>query len=85
MTLALGIDHGTATTGFGLGQQLPDGELRAVDFGVITTPKDASAPDRLVLLYRKLTDLLLLHRPQTRGGEAFFQKNAALASGRRAV
>lgn len=80
MTLALGIDPGTATTGFGLVQQLPDGELRAVSYGVITTPKDAPAPDRLVRLYEQLTDLLLHHRPQTSAVEKlFFQKNVSTA------
>ncbi|MBM4426326.1 MAG: crossover junction endodeoxyribonuclease RuvC, partial [Chloroflexi bacterium] len=33
MTLALGIDPGTATTGYGLVRLMPDGELVAVDFG----------------------------------------------------
>jgi crossover junction endodeoxyribonuclease RuvC len=80
MTLALGIDPGTATTGFGLVEQLPDGGLRAVDYGVITTPKEASAPDRLLLLYQQLTELLLLHRPQTSAVEKlFFQKNVSTA------
>ena len=80
MTLALGIDPGTATTGFGLVEQLPDGGLRAVDYGVLTTPKDAAAPDRLALLYQQIKELLLLHRPQTSAVEKlFFQKNVSTA------
>jgi crossover junction endodeoxyribonuclease RuvC len=80
MTLALGIDPGTATTGFGLVEQLPDGGLRAIDYGVITTPKDLTAPDRLVLLYQQLKELLLLHRPVTSAVEKlFFQKNVSTA------
>jgi crossover junction endodeoxyribonuclease RuvC len=80
MTLALGIDPGTATTGFGLVEQLPDGGLRAIDYGVILTPKDLSAPDRLALLYQQLKELLLLHRPATSAVEKlFFQKNVSTA------
>ena len=58
MTLALGIDPGTATTGFGLVRLNPDGELMAVKYGVILTPKDASASSRLVMLYDQLQGLL---------------------------
>ena len=80
MTLALGIDPGTATTGFGLVEQLPDGGLKAVDYGVITTPKDLPAPDRLALLYQQLKEILLLHRPATSAVEKlFFQKNVSTA------
>jgi len=80
MTLALGIDPGTATTGYGLVKQLPDGGLQAVAFGVLTTPKDAPAPRRLVLLYQQLSEILLLHRPQTSAVEKlFFQRNVSTA------
>ena len=38
MTLALGIDPGTATTGYGLVRLEPDGELVAVKYGVMSIP-----------------------------------------------
>jgi crossover junction endodeoxyribonuclease RuvC len=80
MTLALGIDPGTATTGYGLVKQHPDGSLQAVAFGALTTPKDSPAADRLALLYRELNELLLLHRPETCAVEKlFFQKNVTTA------
>lgn len=80
MPLALGLDPGTATTGYGLVRQSRDGSLEAVDFGVITTPKDLPAPERLDLLYRQLTQLLETHRPQTAAVEKlFFQKNISTA------
>ncbi len=80
MTLALGLDPGTATTGYGLVRQRPDGSLEAVGFGVITTPKDLPAPERLDLLYQELTQLLETHRPQTAAVEKlFFQKNISTA------
>lgn len=82
MTIALGLDPGTATTGYGLVRLHRDGSLEAVDFGVITTPKDLPAPERLDLLYRELLQLLETHRPQTAAVEKlFFQKNVSTAIG----
>ena len=80
MTLALGIDPGTATTGYGLVRLEPDGSLVAVAFGVITTPKDSTAPARLEMLYDQLRDLLTLHQPETAAVEKlFFQRNVTTA------
>lgn len=80
MTLALGIDPGTATTGFGLVRLEPDGGLVAVAFGVITTPKESTPPARLVMLYDQIRDLLALHRPDTAAVEKlFFQRNVSTA------
>lgn len=82
MTLALGLDPGTATTGFGLVRQHRDGSLEAVDFGVITTPKDLPAPERLDLLYQELNQILDKFRPETAAVEKlFFQKNISTAIG----
>jgi len=78
--LALGIDPGTATTGYGLVRIHPDGSLSAVKYGVITTPKEATAPERLVMLYEQLTDLLREHHPDTAAVEKlFFQRNVTTA------
>ena len=80
MTLALGIDPGTATTGFGLVRLNPDGELVAVKYGVILTPKDASASARLVMLYDQLQDLLKEYKPDTAAVEKlFFSRNVTTA------
>ena len=80
MTLALGIDPGTATTGYGLVRLEEDGSLVSVAFGVITTPKEAAAPARLEMLYNELTALLKLHQPDTAAVEKlFFQRNVSTA------
>ena len=80
MTLALGIDPGTATTGFGLVRLMPDGELVAVKYGVILTPKVSSASVRLVMLYDQLRDLLQEHGPDTAAVEKlFFSRNVTTA------
>lgn len=78
--LALGIDPGTATTGYGLVRLEPDGSLLAVKYGVITTPKNTPAAERLVILYDQLQDLLREHKPETAAVEKlFFQRNITTA------
>ena len=72
MTLALGIDPGTATTGFGLVRLEQDGSLVAVKYGVILTPKEASAPARLEMLYNDLSGLLREYNPDTAAVEMSF-------------
>src|SRR5919106_3157310 len=80
MTLALGIDPGTATTGYGLVRLLQDGSLVAVKYGVILTPKEATAPARLVTLYDELQDILEQHKPETAAVEKlFFSRNVTTA------
>ncbi|MBM3126732.1 MAG: crossover junction endodeoxyribonuclease RuvC [Chloroflexi bacterium] len=80
MTLALGIDPGTATTGYGLVRLTRDGSLVAVSFGIFTTPKEASASSRLELLYRDLSIFLKKNKPDTAAVEKlFFSKNVKTA------
>ncbi|MGE5464526.1 MAG: crossover junction endodeoxyribonuclease RuvC [Syntrophothermus sp.] len=80
MTLALGIDPGTATTGFGLVRLEQDGSLTAVKYGVILTPKEASAPARLEMLYNDLSSLLKEYQPDTAAVEKlFFSRNVTTA------
>ena len=76
----IGIDPGTATTGYGLVRENEDGSLLAVDYGVISTPPDLSMPQRLLELHRRLLEILLLHRPQSGAVEKlFFQRNVTTA------
>jgi crossover junction endodeoxyribonuclease RuvC len=76
MTLALGIDPGTATTGYGLVRLMPDGELVTVAYGVILTPKEASDSARLVMLFDDLNKILKKHKPDTAAVEKlFFSRN----------
>ncbi|WKZ47256.1 MAG: crossover junction endodeoxyribonuclease RuvC [Anaerolineales bacterium] len=80
MTLALGIDPGTATTGYGLVRLMPDGELVAVSFGIISTPKDATPSARLEMLYNDLRKLLKKFKPDTAAVEKlFFSRNVTTA------
>jgi len=80
MTLALGIDPGTATTGYGLVRLGRDGNPEAVAFGVILTPAHTPAQERLLLLHRELNKLISLHHPETCAVEKlFFQRNVSTA------
>lgn len=78
--LTIGIDPGTAITGYGLVRQAPDGSLQAVDYGVIQTPAKSPLPERLVQLYSELTSLIEQHQPQAAAVEKlFFQRNVRTA------
>lgn len=78
--LVLGVDPGTATTGFGLVQENQDGSLSLVEYGVISTPADLAMPQRLLELHQKLRQLLLLHQPASGAVEKlFFAKNVTNA------
>lgn len=80
MTLALGIDPGTATTGYGLVRLAQDGSLVAVKYGVFLTPKESSPPARLEMLYNQLHDLLNEYKPETAAVEKlFFSRNVTTA------
>ncbi len=75
----LGIDPGTAITGYGFIRE--DGNaLQAVAYGAITTPSSWALPQRLVALHRELSHLVALHRPASAAVEqVFFSRNVRTA------
>jgi crossover junction endodeoxyribonuclease RuvC len=78
--LAIGIDPGTATTGYGLVRQTEAGDLVAEDWGVILTPAKMPMGERLGQLHTNLTEILKKHQPQTAAVESlFFQRNVRTA------
>jgi crossover junction endodeoxyribonuclease RuvC len=78
--ITLGIDPGTAITGYGIIKEEQDGSLRVLDFGVIRTSPDQLLADRLVQLYKRIKDLILLHQPDMGAVEKlFFEKNVRTA------
>jgi crossover junction endodeoxyribonuclease RuvC len=80
MTLALGIDPGTATTGYGLVRLERDGSLVPVKYGVILTPKEATASARLVMLYDDLCGIINEYHPEVAAVEKlFFSRNVTTA------
>ncbi len=77
--IVLGIDPGTAITGYGLVRE-ENGQALALAYGAITTPSDLSLPDRLKLLQRDLAAVIERHRPdQSAVEQLFFNKNVRTA------
>lgn len=75
----LGLDPGTATTGYGFIDAI-DGRLSLVAYGVISTPSTDPAPRRLQSIFNQLQTLLALHQPDTAGVEqVFFGRNITTA------
>ena len=73
--IIIGIDPGLTCTGWGVVAK-SGSRLTHIANGQIRTDPAASLPDRLVMLDRELTDVILRHRPD--GGaveEVFVNKN----------
>lgn len=78
--LVLGVDPGTAATGYGLVQENQDGSLEAVAYGAIRTSAELEMPERLLELFHQLNQLILLHRPESGAVEKlFFSRNVRTA------
>lgn len=61
--IILGIDPGTATTGFGVIEK--DGpKLKFIDAGIISTPSDMEMPNRLSEIYAGLKEIIEHHKPE---------------------
>ena len=77
--LVLGIDPGTAITGYGLVKG-EDDSLTLVDYGAITTSSDQPLPERLQRIYQELTALIEDRQPTAVAvEELFFSKNVRTA------
>ncbi|MEO8608987.1 MAG: crossover junction endodeoxyribonuclease RuvC [Chloroflexota bacterium] len=78
--ITLGIDPGTATVGYGVVEELDDGTLVAIDYGVITTKPTMAMWDRLAIIYDGIATLAEKHKPDRAGvEELFFAKNVTTA------
>jgi len=78
--LVIGVDPGTAITGYGLVRDDEHGKLVAVDFGVITTPSNLPMPERLLQIYQRLRELLSRYHPESGAVEKLFlQRNVRTA------
>lgn len=75
----LGIDPGTAITGFGVITE-EQGGVKTLDYGVIRTPASDPLHIRLVSIYEALGELIARHKPAAIAvEELFFSKNARTA------
>ena len=77
--IILGVDPGTAITGYGFICADTD-PIQMVAYGAITTPSDWEMPRRLAHIYRELADVIAQHRPTDAVVEKlFFSKNVRTA------
>jgi crossover junction endodeoxyribonuclease RuvC len=75
----LGIDPGTAITGYGVVEGEGD-NLALVTYGAITTSSRQPLPERLQQIYRQLRALIVEWQPESAAvEELFFSKNARTA------
>lgn len=78
--IILGIDPGTAATGYGIIKSLSRHKLKFIDYGCIETAKTLPLPKRLAEIYADLNLLLKKYRPDIIAVESiFFFKNLKTA------
>lgn len=76
----LGIDPGTAVTGYGVVETSRPGAVRLVECGVIRTSPGTPLPLRIREIYEGVVELVERHRPAAAAVEAVFQgRNARSA------
>jgi crossover junction endodeoxyribonuclease RuvC len=77
--IVIGIDPGTANTGFGV-VRVSGGRMAALDGGVIETDSESGLEHRLAKLHETLGELIRWHEPRAMAlEELFFGKNVASA------
>jgi crossover junction endodeoxyribonuclease RuvC len=69
--IILGLDPGTASTGYGVVSTVGN-RLQAVDFGVMETPAGMALEKRLELIFSDVRELLAKHRPSATAVESLF-------------
>lgn len=76
----IGVDPGTALTGYGFIDLSDRGELSVIDYGVICTPAKDKMENRLLQLYSEINEKILLYGPQRGAVEKlFFHSNVTTA------
>jgi crossover junction endodeoxyribonuclease RuvC len=77
--IALGIDPGTAIVGYAI-VAARGSELSMIACDVITTPAGMPFPQRLQIIYRRLSEIIAAYQPHEAAmEELFFAKNARTA------
>ena len=73
--IILGIDPGLATMGYGVINS-EKGNYSVIDYGVVTTPKECTLPERLLQLEDGVKELIQTYKPDNVSiEELFFSKN----------
>ena len=74
--IILGIDPGIATLGYGVVDKDRNGNCRAIDYGVVLTPKEETLPVRLAILEEGVNRVIDRFSPEEIAmEELFFSKN----------
>lgn len=78
--IVLGVDPGTAVTGYGVVERRPDGGMALRECGVIRTSSRSPLAFRLREIHEGVTDLMDRHRPDAVAVEGvFYAKNVRTA------
>ncbi|MBK7925335.1 MAG: crossover junction endodeoxyribonuclease RuvC [Gemmatimonadetes bacterium] len=73
----LGVDPGTAATGYGVVEDAGPGMYRLLECGVIRPERGATLPHRLLQIHEQLAGLVARHQPEVLAvEEAFHARNA---------
>jgi len=72
--IIVGIDPGTATTGYGVIERCA-GSIKFVDCGVIVTAKSLAIPERLLAIYNQINAVLDKYIPDSIATEQLFFSN----------
>jgi crossover junction endodeoxyribonuclease RuvC len=77
--IVLGIDPGTAATGYGIIER-NGSKLRVIDYGCLETLSTQKLPERLLEIHRAVCELIETHHPAHVGVERlFFNRNVQTA------
>ncbi len=68
----LGVDPGTAATGYGIVERAAGGGYRLIECGVIRPPAREPLPQRLAVIFEEVAALLARHRPDHMAVEDVF-------------
>ena len=76
----IGIDPGTALTGYGIVEELADQSLHVLTYGVIRTDSKDKPETRLCKIFEQLNEIVSLYKPESGAVERlFFQRNTTTA------
>jgi len=76
----IGVDPGTAITGFGIVEECSSGSLKTLEYGVIRTSSGMKSEERLASIYNQLNEIVERFAIESAAIERlFFQKNAKTA------
>ena len=76
----IGIDPGTALTGYGIIEELPNQSLHVINYGVIRTGSKDKPETRLCKIFEELNEIVSVYKPDSGAVERlFFQQNTTTA------